>query len=81
MPKSVELIPATSGDFSTALVAAYAFQPAKTSIELEEPQINIAAQQYEVQSVSLLSKLTNTASMLSMHLMSGSKSNGFAERN
>ena len=37
---------------STGLVAAYAFQPAKTSIELEEPQINIAAQQYEVQSVN-----------------------------
>lgn len=37
---------------STGLVAAYAFQPAKTSIELEEPQVNIAAQQYEVQSVN-----------------------------
>lgn len=36
---------------STGLVAAYAVQPAKTSIELEEPQINIAAQQYEVKSV------------------------------
>ena len=36
----------------TGLVAAYAFQPAKTSIELEEPQVNIAAQQYEVQSVN-----------------------------
>lgn len=34
------------------LAAAYAFQPAKTPIELEEPQINIAAQQYEVQSVN-----------------------------
>ena len=37
---------------STGLVAAYAFQPAKTSIELEEPQVNIAAQQYEVKSVN-----------------------------
>ena len=37
---------------STGLVAAYAVQPAKTSIELEEPQVNIAAQQYEVQSVN-----------------------------
>ena len=33
---------------STGLVAAYAFQPTKTSIELEEPQVNIAAQQYKV---------------------------------
>ena len=41
-----------AASISTALVAAYAFQPAKTSIELEEPQINIAAQQYEVQSVN-----------------------------
>ncbi len=37
---------------STGLVAAYAFQPAKTSIGLEEPQVNIAAQQYEVESVN-----------------------------
>ena len=37
---------------STGLVAAYAFQPAKTPIELEEPQVNIAAQLYEVQSVN-----------------------------
>ena len=37
---------------STGLVAAYAFQPAKTSIELEEPQVNIAAQRYEVESVN-----------------------------
>ena len=41
-----------AASISTALVAAYAFQPAKTSIELEEPQINIAAQQYEVKSVN-----------------------------
>ena len=37
---------------STGLVAAYAFQPAKTSIELAEPQVNIAAQHYEVKSVN-----------------------------
>lgn len=37
---------------STGLVAAYAFQPAKTPIELEEPQVNIAAKHYEVQSVN-----------------------------
>ena len=41
-----------AASISTGLVAAYAFQPAKTSIELEEPQVNIAAQQYEVQSVN-----------------------------
>ncbi len=41
-----------AASISTGLVAAYAFQPAKTSIELEEPQINIAAQQYEVESVN-----------------------------
>ena len=41
-----------AASISTALVAAYAFQPAKTSIELEEPQINIAAKQYKVQSVN-----------------------------
>lgn len=34
------------------LVTAYAFQPAKTADELAEPQINIAAKQYEVQSVN-----------------------------
>ena len=41
-----------AASISMALVAAYAFQPAKTSIELEEPQVNIAAQQYEVQGVN-----------------------------
>ena len=41
-----------AASISTALVAAYAFQPAKTPSELEEPQVNIAAQQYEVQSVN-----------------------------
>ena len=37
-----------AASISTGLVAAYAFQPTKTPIELEEPQINIAAKQYEV---------------------------------
>ena len=37
---------------STGLVAAYAFQPAKTADELSEPQVNIAAKQYEVESVN-----------------------------
>ena len=41
-----------AASISTGIAVAYAFQPAKTSIELEEPQVNIAAQQYEVQSVN-----------------------------
>ena len=41
-----------SASIGAGLVTAYAVQPAKTSIELEEPQINIAAQQYEVKSVN-----------------------------
>ena len=41
-----------AASISTGLVAAYAVQPAKTPIELEEPQTNIAAQQYEVESVN-----------------------------
>ena len=41
-----------SASIGAGLVTAYAVQPAKTSIELEEPQINIAAQQYEVESVN-----------------------------
>ena len=41
-----------AASISTALVAAYAFQPAKTADELAEPQVNIAAKQYEVQSVN-----------------------------
>lgn len=41
-----------AASISAALVTAYAFQPAKTSIELAEPQVNIAAQQYEVKSVN-----------------------------
>ena len=41
-----------SASIGAGLVTAYAFQPAKTSIELEEPQVNIAAKQYEVKSVN-----------------------------
>jgi len=37
-----------AASISAGIAVAYAFQPAKTSIELEEPQVNIAAQQYEV---------------------------------
>ena len=41
-----------AASISTGIAVAYAFQPAKTPIELEEPQVNIAAQHYEVQSVN-----------------------------
>ena len=41
-----------SASIGAGLVTAYAVQPAKTSIELEEPQVNIAAQRCEVQSVN-----------------------------
>lgn len=41
-----------SASIGAGLVTAYAVQPAKTPIELEEHQVNIAAQQYEVQSVN-----------------------------
>ena len=41
-----------AASISAGIAVAYALQPAKTSIELEEPQVNIAAQQYEVQSVN-----------------------------
>ena len=41
-----------AASISTGLAAAYAFQPTKTSIELAEPQVNIAAQHYEVKSVN-----------------------------
>jgi NADPH-dependent 7-cyano-7-deazaguanine reductase QueF len=41
-----------SASIGAGLVTAYAVQPAKTPVELEEPQVNIAAQQYEVQSVN-----------------------------
>ena len=50
--KSNILKSAIAASIGMVLVAAYAFQPAKTSIELEEPQVNIAAQQYEVESVN-----------------------------
>ena len=41
-----------AASISTGIAVAYAFQPAKTSIELEEPQTNIAAKHYEVESVN-----------------------------
>lgn len=41
-----------AASIGAGLVTAYAVQPAKNPIELEEPQVNIAAQQYEVQSVN-----------------------------
>ena len=41
-----------AASISAGIAVAYAFQPAKTPIELEDPQINIAAKQYEVQSVN-----------------------------
>ena len=43
---------AIAASIGMLLVAAYAVQPAKTADELSEPQVNIAAQQYEVQSVN-----------------------------
>ena len=50
--KSNILKSAIAASIGMLLVAAYAVQPAKTPVELEEPQVNIAAQQYEVQSVN-----------------------------
>ncbi|WP_395442609.1 hypothetical protein [Acinetobacter sp. P1332] len=41
-----------AASISAALVTAYAFQPAKTADELSEPQVNIAAKQYEVESIN-----------------------------
>ena len=41
-----------AASIGAGLVTAYAVQPAKTADELAEPQINIAAKQYEVQSVN-----------------------------
>lgn len=41
-----------AASISAALVTAYAVQPAKTADELSEPQVNIAAKQYEVESVN-----------------------------
>ncbi|ENX08848.1 hypothetical protein [Acinetobacter variabilis] len=50
--KSNILKSAIAASVTAALVAVYAFQPAKTADELADPQINIAAKQYEVQSVN-----------------------------
>ena len=41
-----------AASISAGIAVAYAFQPAKTADELAEPQINIAAKLYEVQSVN-----------------------------
>ncbi|MEK5758039.1 hypothetical protein [Acinetobacter variabilis] len=41
-----------AASISAGIAVAYAFQPAKTSSELAEPQVNIAAKQYEVESVN-----------------------------
>jgi len=41
-----------AASISAALVTAYAVQPAKTADELSEPQVNIAAKHYEVESVN-----------------------------
>lgn len=41
-----------AASISAALVTAYAVQPAKTADELSEPQINIAAKHYIVESVN-----------------------------
>ena len=41
-----------AASISAGIAVAYAFQPAKTADELAEPQVNIAAKQYEVQSVN-----------------------------
>lgn len=42
----------TAGAIAAVASFAFALQPAKTSSELAEPQINIAAKHYEVQSVN-----------------------------
>lgn len=41
-----------AASISAGIAVAYAFQPAKTSTELAEPQVDIVAKQYEVQSVN-----------------------------
>lgn len=41
-----------AASISAGIAVAYALQPAKTADELADPQINIAAKQYEVQSVN-----------------------------
>lgn len=40
-----------AASISAGIAVAYAFQPAKTADELAEPQINIAAKHYEVESM------------------------------
>ena len=42
----------TAGAIAAVASFAFALQPAKTADELADPQINIAAKQYEVQSVN-----------------------------
>jgi len=42
----------TAGAIAAVASFAFALQPAKTPSELAEPQVNIAAKQYEVQSVN-----------------------------
>ncbi|HCM31447.1 MAG TPA: hypothetical protein DIC32_07740 [Acinetobacter radioresistens] len=42
----------TAGAIGAVASFAFALQPAKTSSELADPQINIAAQQYEVENVN-----------------------------
>lgn len=41
-----------AASISAGIAVAYAFQPAKTADELADPQINIVAKQYEVESVN-----------------------------
>lgn len=41
-----------AASISAGIAVAYAFQPAKTADELADPQVDIAAKQYEVQSVN-----------------------------
>lgn len=41
-----------AASISAGIAVAYAFQPAKVADELAEPQVDIAAKQYEVQSVN-----------------------------
>lgn len=41
-----------AASISAGIAVAYAFQPAKTADELSEPQVNIAAKQYKVESVN-----------------------------
>lgn len=42
----------TAGAIAAVASFAFALQPAKTADELADPQVNIAAKQYEVQSVN-----------------------------